>query len=244
MDRNRLVVTNDQHEHVVPVGGSLAFGRAEGPGQLTPIDRRISSRHGLIEVGDAGWAVTATGSYHGVTVYDNESPSRMCLPAGAGPVIVPFAWAVIAVEVQSDRYTLEVRGRGASGWSSGWATTARQLAHAEGDPLLSATVPVWSGTRWTDRRGRVLRWYQTLVAMCAPRFLVPPQERVPTNAELARKLGVKQSVVENHYLEQVRDRLGFNKFDDQTRRAAVVIAISQGVVTRNDLVVLELPGDD
>jgi hypothetical protein len=222
-------------------GDELAFGRDPGPGQIAVGDRRVSGRHGVIAASEGGWAVRSTASYFGFTVYDCDSPSRLCVPLGAGPVPVPFAWAVIAVEIRGDRHLLDVRAEDTCGWAEGWAGAAGDTA---GEAGASSTIPAWAGVRWTDRSGRALRWYQVLVAMCEPRFAVPPQERIPSNGELARRLGVSQGVVENHYLVRLRKELGLQKFDDQSRLAAVVIAISQGLVTRADLAVLDLPGDD
>lgn len=227
-------------------GEQLEFGRAAGPGQLTVDDHRVSSRHGTIGAVEGSWWVRSTASYRGFTVYDCDSVSKLTVPIGAGPLTVPFGWALLAVEFTTERYLIEVRGPSAPGWAEGAAAARRaEAAAAQGDAASpDATVSAWRDVRFTDRQGRVLRWYQTLVAMCEPRLCSPHNERVPSNAELARRLGVSQGTLENHYLDRLRRELGFQKFDDQSRLAAVVVALNQGLVGRNDLAVLNLPGGD
>lgn len=236
------VVVDDNRVRIAP-GERLAFGREPGPGQITADDRRVSGQHGVIAASASGWTVESTARFYGFTVYDCDSPSRLCVPVGGGPIVVPFASAVLAVELRGDRYVLEIRGPDTGRWADAWANAPRDLGE-DPEVVTGDTVPVWAGTRWTDRTGRALRWYQTLVALCEPRFGVPPEERIPSNREVAQRLGVSQSVIENHYLQRLRKELGLRKFDEQTRLAAVVIAIGQGLVTRSDLGVLELPGDD
>ncbi len=225
----------------------VVFGRAPGPGQITVEDSRVSSRHGAIGSTAHDWWVRSTASYSGFTVYDCDSVSKLVVPVGAGPIPVPFCWAMLAVEFKGERYIAEVRGPGSVGWADGWAATRAAEIHAaqaEAEAAGTATVPAWHDIRFSDRQGRVLRWYQVLVAMCEPRLLAPHDERVPANGELARRLGVAQGTLENHYLDRLRRELGFQKFDDQSRLAAVVIALNQGLVTRRDLAVLDLPGTD
>lgn len=226
----------------IEAGVPFCFGRAPGPGQLVADDRRVSNTHGELVAHEDGWTLTCRARYTGLTVYDCDSPSRLMLPAGAGPVRMPFAHAIVAIELKAVRYHIEVMSIGASGWSSGWATALAQHSDGQEDP--AATVRPHYDVRFFDRRGRPLRWYQTLVALCEPRLQQPPQERIPSNRELAHRLGVSQGMVENHYLDRLRRELGFAKFDDQSRLAAVIIALSQAMVTRSSLYALDLPGHE
>lgn len=226
-------------EQVLGSGETFEFGRVAGTGQLTADDRRVSGVHGVIGRTADGWTLTCLARFSGLTVYDCDSPSRLLLPPGAGPVTMPFARAIVAVEFKSDRYHLEADGLGAPGWSTGWRSSA---AWVEPDEPDGSTVHPHFDIRFTDRAGRPLRWYQTLVALCEPRLQNPPNERIPSNRELAQRLRVSQSMVENHYLDRLRKELGFPKFDDQSRLAAVIIAISQAMVTSKSLIALDLPG--
>ena len=98
-----LIITVGGNEVTVAPGEQFFFGRDAGPGQLTPDDRRISGQHGVIAVAEQGWSVSSTASFFGFSVYDCESPSRLHVPLGAGPVPVPFAWAVISIDIKGGR---------------------------------------------------------------------------------------------------------------------------------------------
>lgn len=228
-------------------GDELAFGRAPGPGHLS-LSPAVSKVHGVVRAGEGMWSVVSTGTYHGFTVLDGETPSRLVIPKGAGPVAVPFARAVIAVEVEHHRCVLEVDARhaGAPGWEGAWVSylnrePASTLASGTGTNLA------WAGARFVDRAGRPLKWYQVLVAMCEPRLRLPASERedrIPSNREIAQRLGVSVGVIENHHLDRLRRELGFPRFSEQMRLGAVLLAISQGIVTTADLPLLDLDGSD
>jgi len=231
-------------------GDELPFGRAPGSGHISQ-SPAVSKVHGLIRAGEGAWSVVSTGRYHGFTVLDGETPSRLVIPKGAGPVTVPFARAVIAVEVEHHRCLLEVDARhaGAPGWEGAWVSYLnREPASAVGPGAGSAgTNLAWAGARFTDRAGRPLKWYQVLVAMCEPRLRLPASERedrIPSNREIAQRLGVSVGVIENHHLDRLRRELGFPRFSEQMRLGAVLLAISQGIVTTADLPLLDLDGSE
>ena len=233
------VVRVSSNEYRLAESKPFQFGRADGPGQIGADDRRVSQVHGSVVDLGSGWALLCSARLSGLTVYDCDSPSRLLLPPQSGPVLIPFAHAVVAVEFKSIRHHLEVDSIGAPGWTDGWRSSAVEVS----DEPADATIHPHFDIRFFDRTGRPLRWYQTLVALCEPRLSNPPDERIPTNREIAARLGVTQSMVENHYLDRLRRELGFSKFDEQSRLAAVVIALSQAIVTRQSISVLTMQGD-
>lgn len=221
-------------------GEELPFGRSPGRGQISE-SSTVSSVHGVIHVESESWSVTSTGRFHGFTVLDVETPSRLVIPVGAGPVRVPFARAVVAVELERHRCLLEVDASTAcaEGWEGAWVSYPHRRAGVA--PAGGQTVLAWESARFVDRTGRPLRWYQVLVALCEPRLRLPAaerEERIPTNQEIARRIGVTVGVVER-YLDQLREALGFPRYSEQMRLGAVLLAISQGLVTPSDLAVLD-----
>ncbi len=112
------------------------------------------------------------------------------------------------------------------------------------EPGLNVTQPAYRNVRWTDGRGRVYRWYQVLVARCEPRLSTPPEDYIPSNAQIAKRLGFAQHQGHRGAARpRIRDELGFERFSEPVRLAAVTIAINQGLVTPADLAVLLLEGD-
>src|SRR5207248_5608001 len=85
-------------------GEAIAFGRNPGPGQITADDLSVSGEHGVIVATDTRWTVTSTGTLHSFVVCDCETTSRLMMPLGAGPVAVPFARAVLCVEIWDRRH--------------------------------------------------------------------------------------------------------------------------------------------
>jgi hypothetical protein len=233
-------ITNGDNSIEIQAGERADFGRAPGPLQIAPDEDRISRVHGSIQASAEGsWSVTSMGSYSGFTVFDCETPSRLHIPVKAGPLRIPFAWAILAVEVVGDRYCLEVRGPGATGWASSWGS----VLHTPRAETTGHTQPLWHTRNITGPDGKVRRWYQALVAMCEPRLRTPPVERIPTDNEIAKRLNISPKTLEKHR-DRIRRELGFAKYDEQTRLAAVVLALGQGLVTPNDLIYLHLPGED
>lgn len=239
----------DRDIMVVP-GDPFFFGRDPGPGQITLDDRSVSGRHGLIESKGDGWQVSSLGSLHSFSVYDVETPSRLFVPLGAGPIRVPFARAIVAVEIRDRRHVLAVEAPGAHGWADSWRSV-RDMSHPlrkdadEADasvrPPSHTTELMWTPAQFFDRRGNIRRWYQVLVAMCEPRLRMPAElreEKVPSNKQIARRLGISDRTLEKH-LDELRQHFGFDTYTDQMRMAAVVIAIGQRIVTVADLDILE-----
>lgn len=223
-------------------GEHLVFGRDPGPGQLTSTDLAVSGRHGRLDSTDDGWTVTSLGSIHSFSVYDAHTPSRLFIPVGSGPVAVPFAAALVVVDVEYRRYPLSVSAEGSPGWTTGWRSV-----RATGNDQDRVTQAAWNHARMSDRSGRPLRWFQVLVAMCEPRLRLPMaarEDRIPTNREIAHRLGISVTVLENHHIDRLRNELGFTAYSEQFRQAAVIMAIQQGLVTPDDLVLLEQAGRD
>lgn len=226
---------------VVGVGRSLEIGRNDGPGQIAVTNQAVSRRHGVIAFEGPGWSVTATGTQSGLVVYDHETPSRVHVPRGVGPVAMPFAQASVVIEVRQQRYPVTVTAPGLDGWAGSWAST---LSAAAGSGMRGATRPPWDGVRWRDERtGKPLRWYQALVAMCEPFLTVGGPDTVPSDSELARRIGTTVNVVQSRLMGEIRDHLGFQTYTSQLRQTMVAVAISQRLVTADDLTVLDVPSD-
>jgi hypothetical protein len=234
-----LTIENSNEQVAIPAGAQLAFGRGEGPLQIAVSDDRVSRQHGIIGNAGLNWYVQSTSKFYGFTVYDCETPSRLHVPPNAGPLFIPFGWAIVSIEVLGDRYCFEVRGEGAVGWNGSWATHLREQARPVTREMTGQTRYAWQGLNVRGRDGKVLQWYRALVAMCEPRLANPPVDRIPTDSEIARRLGISPKTLEKHR-DRLRDELGFNKYDDQMRLAAVILALSQGLVTAKDLFVLEM----
>jgi hypothetical protein len=223
-------------------GEEFWFGRDAGQGQVTADDLAVSGRHGCILATAAGWSVRSTGSVHSFAVYDCDTPSRLFVPRGAGPIEVPFAAAMVVIDVEYRHYAIGVTSAGATGWAGNW--TSLRVGPPGGE---QGTVAAWNAAPYADRNGRVLRWYQVLVAMCEPRLRLPAdrrEERIPTNREIAARLGISIHVLENHHIDRLRRELGFSTYTEQVRQAAVLIAINQGLVTTADLDLLDRPSSD
>lgn len=232
------VWVSDEGPLVLEAGEDLPFGREEGAAQLAPDDPTVSRRHGVIHASEGSWGVTATGSRLGLVLYDQETPSRLHVPRGAGPVAVPFARCSLVIESRHARHALTVHGPGAAGWTGAWSSV---LTGSADEDATGMTVSPWAGVRWRDGRSdKPLRWYRTLVALCEPYLSDPPEEVVRSDAELAARLGTTANVVQSRLIAEVRDALGFDRFTPQLRQTLVSVALSQGLVTRDDLLLLDL----
>jgi hypothetical protein len=168
-------------------------------------------------------------------IYDHETPSRLLLSRDVGPVVVPFASASVVIEVKLRRYAVTVDGPGAPGWAGSWASAIGDGVQA---PAPGETHIPWE-IRWKDpSTGKPLRWYQTLVAMCEPFLRNARDPLVPTNAQIAHRLGTSENVIGKRLMDVVRDQLGFDRYTPNLRQTMVSIAISQRLVTVADLSVL------
>lgn len=217
-------------------GAQLVIGRDDGPGQVGADDRTVSRRHGVIAAADSHWTVQATGTRSGLVVYDHETPSRLLISRGVGPVVVPFASASVVIEVRLRRYSVTVQGPGAPGWAGSWASARTEWSDA---PAPGETHVPWE-IRWRDTStGKPMRWYQTLVAMCEPFLLHVPDAVVPSDAQIAQRIGTSVNVIQSRLMGEVRDQLGFDRYTPDLRRTMVSIAISQRLVTAADLAVLD-----
>jgi hypothetical protein len=78
-----------------------------------------------------------------------------------------------------------------------------------------------------------------LVAMCEPSFGPTSPTTIPSDAELAERLGTTANVVSATYMKEVREALGFDKYEPSLRQTIVAVAIAQGLVTVDDLEVLD-----
>lgn len=219
-------------------GDVLAFGREPGPGTIGADDRRVSRHHGDLEArADGTWSVTSRSERIGLVVYDHETPSRLHIPRRVGPVVVPFAHAFVVIEVEHSRHALEVTALGLDGWKGAW--TSSHLSVTGGDTELA-----WDGDWGRTRHGQPRRWYQALVALCEPQLADPPDPRVPSDIEVADRLGVKPSYVAKRLMTDARQALAFDSFTPNVRQAMVSVAISQGLVTPADRRFLDVTGVD
>ena len=232
---------------VLRAGEELLFGRNPGPGKVSD-DPTVSGDHGVIAATEVGWTMAALGRFFGVVVYDTETPSRLHVPRGIGPLPIPFARAAVIIEAPGGRAAMMVEGGGFPGWQGSWGSVREEAASLVDAAGTSATEGAWADLRFEGPRRQVLRWYQVLVAMCEP-FLTsgatgdsaPP---VPTNGDIARRLGISTGMVGGTYIGQVRSALGFQNRVPQLRQSMVTVALAQRIVTQADLVVLDVTPDD
>jgi hypothetical protein len=232
-----MTVTVQIGDRRVPLapGSQLAIGRDDGPGQVAADDRTVSRCHGVIAAAEGHWTVQATGTRSGLVVYDHETPSRLLISRSVGPVVIPFPSASVVIEVRRGRYSVTVEGPGAPGWSGSWASALTEWSE---QPAPGETHVPWE-IRWRDSStGKPLRWYQVLVAMCEPFLLHVSDAVVPSDAQIARRLGTSANVIQSRLMGEVRDQLGFDRYTPDLRRTMVSIAISQRLVTVADLAVL------
>jgi hypothetical protein len=238
-----VTIRIDEREVQIPVGSSMPFGRAPGPLLIAPDDDRVSRQHGLIGSAGTYWYVHSVSPHYGFTLYDCDTPSKLYIPPGAGPLTVPFSSAIVAIEILGARHHFQVQGAGCANWASNWGPHVRVVTKPTTREEDGKTRYIWNDVSVKGRDGKTLQWYRSLVAMCEPRLQNPPIERIPTDAEIARRLNISPKTLEKHR-DRLRDELGFNKYDEQMRLAAVVLALGQGLVTAQDLIVLDIPSEE
>lgn len=217
---------------VLSSGDELEFGRyTRGVGQL-PENALLSRDHGLIVATVDGFTVTSTGRHLGFVVSDRATPSRLHIPCGVGPIEIPFANASISFthDIPS---TLDIEVVGsdrADEWRNAWRQDMKNLRPRvnRGGNL---TRPAQEA-RFRKANGNPYTWFRTLVAMCEP-SLAGGLPGVPTNTDLANRLGYTPKVIERH-LRDIYTELKVPPGGRQ-RDAAVRIALERGIVTANDL---------
>jgi hypothetical protein len=239
-----LIVTNAQLPGVtrsLRPGESLKFGREQSGVGFMGERRTISRHHGTIEVEDDQYTVTSTGTEFGFVVMDRSTPSRVYVPRGLGPVAIPFASAVLAIEHRHERFMLllEVVGSDhAERWRQAWTPGQRERWRAR--PAMNTDAP-WRGFEWARSKESAYAWFKTLVALCEPALLshsdaehVSSPQPTPTNTVLAARLVTSTKVIERHIAE-IYQELGLSHLARPDREIAVAIATGQGLVTPDDL---------
>lgn len=242
-----LIVTNAQSLGVtrrLEPGDSLKFGREQTGVGFMGDRRTISRHHGTITVDDVGYSVTSTGTELGFVVMDRTTPSRIYVPRGLGPVAIPFASAVLAIEHRQERFMLLLELVGteqADRWRQAWTPNQRERWKAR--PAMNTDAP-WRGFEWARTEHSTYAWFKTLVALCEPALRANsdpehsgPPEPTPTNAVLATRLVTSQKVIERHIAE-IYQQLGLTNMNRPDREVAVAIATGQGLVTPDDLELL------
>ena len=234
-------IYNPQFERTKEVlpGEEVVFGRGVRDVGELPNNSLVSHRHGVVAVTKSGFSVTSIGTYSGFVVRDTMTPSRLHLPQGMGPIELPFANAIISFDhgVPGQIRVAVVGSDRADLWEERWGP------EAEHDDA------VWLHDRRTSRRtqpppglkrkarGEAYTWFWTLVAMCEGE-ITAESAGVPTNADLARKLGYDTNIIERH-LSSIYEALDIDPRDQQRPRdAAVRRAVDRGLVTREHLPLL------
>jgi hypothetical protein len=155
---------------------------------------------------------------------------------GVGPIIIPFAEAVITFGrgVEGELKITVSGSAAADHWRSQWGAAAENPRPARipggASARMSGTRRFLAGTRL--RNGRPYAWRATLAAMCAP-VLTGESASVPTNTVLAKRLGYTVKQIEKH-LQQIYEALDIPP-TGRRRDLAVHDAITRGIITRNDL---------
>lgn len=238
-----VIVTNadyDGPEQHLSVGDTLEFGRQVGGVGRLGEHRAISRRHGVITANEDGFAVEATGTFAGVVVADNTTPSRLHIPNGVGPIDIPFRSCSIVVEYDGERARLEVEVEGsarADAWAAQWGIDAppRPADDSPGFVPLTAPADNRDAGRFRKSNGSYYTWFTVLVALCEPSFGVEPGG-APTNQQLARRTGYRVGDIEKK-LAAVYRALDV-EHEDRPREAAVERALERGIVTPDHLSML------
>lgn len=218
-----------QHLHVhindrsysVSAGETFAFGRAGVPGLLGESDSTVSRTHGLISNYVDRWEVTSVGSYVGFLMHDIESAATLEVPVGIGPIGVPFTSVMIVVPARN-RYALTVEAP--------HQNRGHDLPDLGRRGTAAATEQIIPESACFDRNGRMLRWFQVLVALCEPRLLLNSGPVViPSDAAIRHRLGMGSSSFDRAF-SRARTELGFEPYTHLVRVAMMNVAIHQGVV--------------
>jgi hypothetical protein len=216
-------------------GDCFEFGRdVGGVGRISEMNG-VSRLHGRIDAVVDGYTVTSLGTHVGFVVADWTTPSRLHVPRGSGPVVVPFAEASIIVELDSGRDHLDVTVEGsttADRWRDGWAPDMRARWADAGEQVLPLTAAPMSRVKWMKSNGKPYSWFLTLVAMCTL-TLSDGRGGTPTNKQLAAIRILPVGVIERHVTE-IYDAFTHSPADGN-RDAIVALAVSSGLVTRTDL---------
>ncbi len=236
----RVKVTNHRSGHqpvTLDDGDILEFGRTVGGVGRISEDPAVSRVHGIIEATSDGFFVSASGSQVGITVADRTTPSKLVVPRGVGPVLVPFRDCSIIVELPDDRAYLNVSVEGcesADRWAESWGPEMRDkwFSNEQRSALGTRDLLEHAPVRWRKSNGKPYAWYRTLVALCEPALSDQPAG-TPTNKQLQARLHQSKSVTERH-LTEIYTAFGFA--DQHPDRELVVRrAIDLGLVTRADV---------
>lgn len=226
-----LRVQIDDDVFFVDPGDTFAFGRSEVLGILGEGDSTVSRTHGIISNYADRWEVTSTGSYFGFLIHDVESAATLEVPVGTGPIGVPFNSVVIVIPARK-RYVLTVD-----------APHRQPEFRPAQTGSTAATEQIVPEEACFDGKGRALRWFQVLVALCEPRLLL---ERgpvtIPSDAAIRHRLGMGSSSFDRAFA-RARSELGFERYTPLVRVAMMNVAIHQGVVRPEHLALLPDPDE-
>ena len=224
----------DRTKDIVP-GEEVVFGREQRDVGELPNNSLVSRRHGVIAATETGFSVTSIGTYSGFVVRDTMPPSRLYVPQGMGPVELPFADAVISFDhgVPGQLHVDVVGSDRADLWEERWGLEEEHDAEVgAGDRRAS-----WSTRpRRLKRkaRGEPYTWFWTLAAICEGE-ITAASAGVPTNTDLAQRLGYNTNIIERH-LSSIYEALDIDpRRQQRPRDAAVRRAVDRGLVTRKHL---------
>ncbi len=231
-------------------GDEIIFGRGVRDVGELPNNSLVSHRHGVIAATNSGFSVRSIGTYSGFVVRDTMTPSRLHLPRGMGPIELPFANAVISFDHSvPGQIRVEVVGsEQADLWEERWGPEAEHDEEVRlHDRRTSRRTQPPPGLK-RKARGEPYTWFWTLVGMCEGE-ITSESAGVPTNADLARKLGYETNIIERH-LSSIYEALEIDPREQQRPRdVAVRRAVDRGLVRREHLPLLgertiRLPGGD
>ena len=177
--------------------------------------------------------MTSVGSYVGFLVHDVNSAATLEIPPGTGPVGVPFQSAVMVVPART-RYVFTVEAPHVS---------ARQQPTTMQDSTVraAATEQVIPENACFGRDGAPLRWFQVLIALCEPRFLLGKGPVViPSDGAIRHRLGMGVSSFDRAFA-RARTELGFEPYTHLVRVAMMNTAIHQSIVRPEHLRLLPPP---
>lgn len=178
----------DLPAHHLLEGESRWFGRGGGSTAvdiaLAPGDRAVSRLAGVIEsVGDH-WRLTNTSNKTYVVEHTERISGYVMVRPGTQGMAIPFETSRVRVPGTDQEYRFLVM--------------APELACIPS--LVDDTGPDPSGER-TDASYRLDPWnmyFKVMVAFCEPQLLDPASRRIPTKAEVAKRIGLKPAAVNGH----------------------------------------------
>lgn len=217
-----------QHLHK---GESCTFGR--GPGSdvdvgLAPDDRAVSRMAGVIEARGRHWRITNPSRNKTYVVeHTDRIPGYVQVRPGMRQLVIPFETARVRIPGGRQEYTFLVM--------------APEQGPMPGPEVLGKRpTPPDATTEGVYRLDPWNTYFRVLVALCEPQLRGSPVAVVPTQPQVAERLGLSRPAVSAHieYLLNQKLRIGSQGRSaglDWRTQTLVDYALRFGLVTSEDL---------